>query len=489
MQPIQQRGDFIGAGGVFLVLSLLAHPACSQPAGAGSAAAPTPAAPAAPAQEAPAPGLTQPVPGKGGVAAEKTRSYDDFERPQACAGCHRDIFQQWEQSMMAQAFTHEWDEIEYFDLAVPHAAREPKVAAVKAECNGCHTPMAFLAGDVPPPRPAKRSRANEGVSCDVCHVIRGSATARPFNFSYVVEPGKTKVGPRGDRESPHHATMKLDFISTAEYCGTCHNEQSPYGVWVKSTQIEYAEGPYPRMGLKCHDCHMPKAEGKISSTSNGTEVSHQHLFFGAHVDSKIRGAIELRMHADRREVEPGETVKLTLYLFNAKAGHKIPSGSVEDRPLYVHVEARDAKGAVTHLPVDRKGFPGEEYTLASDELAWHDLGEARGIADFPGLPRDGLPIGDRIFRQAYLNPRGALTIMQWYTASLGVDYRIGPLETKVETYTFKVPVNAPPGPLVVQATLNYRLLVKTIGDHLGVPAEETADRLINDTTTTLTVLD
>ena len=55
--------------------------------------------------------------------------------------------------MMSQAYTHHWDEIEYFKLAVPHAEKDPKVAGVKAGCNGCHAPMAFLAGDVPPPKP------------------------------------------------------------------------------------------------------------------------------------------------------------------------------------------------------------------------------------------------------------------------------------------------------------------------------------------------
>jgi hypothetical protein len=33
--------------------------------------------------------------------------------------------------------------------------------------------MAFIAGDVPPPRPEEKSRANESVSCDVCHTITG----------------------------------------------------------------------------------------------------------------------------------------------------------------------------------------------------------------------------------------------------------------------------------------------------------------------------
>jgi hypothetical protein len=363
------------------------------------------------------------------------------------------------------------------------------VAGVKAGCNGCHTPIAFLAGDVPPPLPKARSRANESVSCDVCHTIKGKADGPPFNFSYLSSPGKTKYGPREGLESPHHVTKQLDFIRTPEFCGTCHNEQSPYGVFVKATQIEYAAGPYPKMGLKCHDCHMPMAKGRIAAMSKEDLESHQHLFFGAHVMAKIRGAIELRLSPDRFDVAPGETVKVTLHLFNAKAGHKIPTGSVEDRQLWVHVEAEDAKGERFHLPVDRKGFPGEETTLGTNALAWFDLGVAQGKADFKGLPRDGVPEGDRVFRMAYFNPKGEMTILQWYTASLGPDYRIGPLETQVETYTFKVPAKAPLGPMTVRATLYYRLLVKPVGEYLKVPPEEFADRVMNETATTFELVD
>jgi hypothetical protein len=423
-----------------------------------------------------------------GTAKAGTRKYGDWERPQACMACHPTFFQQFRQSMMSQAYTHSWDEIEYFELAVPHAERNPKLAGIKADCNGCHAPMALLAGDIPPPRPGK-SRADESVSCDFCHTISGRQQGPPHNFNWISSPGKTKYGPREGVESPHHNTKKLPLLSTAEFCGTCHNEKSPYGMWVKATQIEYDEGPYPKMGLKCHDCHMPKAKGRVAVQSKRDEEIHQHLFFGAHVMSKVRGAIEMRMAPDLHEVEPGDTVTISLWLFNAKAGHKIPTGSVEDRQLWVHLEAIDQKGQVYHLPVDRKGFDGEETTIASNKLAWLDLAEAQGLTNFKGLPRDGLPEGDRIFRMAYFNPKKQMTIMQWYTASFGPDYRIGPLETKVETYTFKVPENVPLGKIRIDAKLNYRLLVKPIGDFLRVPEEETRARLMNEVQTSFQVVD
>jgi hypothetical protein len=419
-----------------------------------------------------------------------TGKYEDFEKPELCGSCHIDFYMQWQQAMMSQAYTHHWDEIEYFKLAVPHAEKDPVVADVKAGCNGCHTPMAFIAGDVPPPLPEKNSRANESVSCDVCHTITGSKGDQPFNYSYTIQPGKTKYGNREGVESPHHITEKSDFIRTTEFCGNCHNEQSPYGVWVKSTQLEWKEGPYAKEGVVCHDCHMPRAEGRVSKLSKVYKNAAQHLFHGAHSQSKLRGAIELRMHPDTREIEPGEVITLTVQAFNHKAGHKIPSGSVEDRQLWLTVMVYDSEGNAYHLPVDKKGFDGEEYTISSNELAYQDMGMMMGLDDFNGVARDALPYeGDRVFRLPYFDPQGRMTIAQWNTKSQGVDYRIGPRETKIETFTWEIPEDIPPGKVRCVAEINYRKLVKSVGEFLEVPAEEMESQLINRTETYFTILE
>jgi len=39
--------------------------------------------------------------------------YSDFQTPTYCSACHNEIYQEWEESLMAQSFTHKWDEIEY----------------------------------------------------------------------------------------------------------------------------------------------------------------------------------------------------------------------------------------------------------------------------------------------------------------------------------------------------------------------------------------
>ena len=141
-----------------------------------------------------------------------------------------------------------------------------------------------------------------------------------------------------------------------------------------------------------------------------------------------------------------------------------------------------------HLPVDAKGFEGEEYTIAADVLAYQDMGIALDKPDFAGVQRDGIPIGDRIYRKAYLDPQGRMTIQQWNTESFGVDYRLGPRETKLETFTFTLPDDVAPGELTVTATLNYQLLVKPVADFLNVPEEESAVTVVNTHATAITVL-
>jgi len=421
-----------------------------------------------------------------GDHAQGTRSYDDYEKPTVCAACHVDIYQQWTQSMMSQSYTHHWDEIEYFELAIPHAEKDAKVAGVKAGCNGCHAPISFLAGDVPPPRPEEGSRANEGVSCEICHSITGFEGDTPYNFNWISEPGRLKQGPKPGLSSPHHDTVENDFLKGADFCGTCHNEMSPYGIWVKSTHLEWSEGPYAEQGVPCQDCHMPKAHGKNATMSEPGMIA-QHLFHGAHDEGKLRGAIEMRMHPIAREFEVDETVVVKVQLFNGKCGHKVPSGSVEDRIMWLHVTAVDSEGRVYHLPVDPKGFEGEETTIAADVLAYQDMGIALDDPDFPGVQRDGVPAGDRIFRMAYFDPQGRMTVQQWNTASLGPDYRIGPRETKVETFTWELPEDIAAGPVTFAAELNYRRVVESVAELLNVPSEETAPVLINTASTTVEV--
>jgi len=429
--------------------------------------------------------------GKAGDAALGSLKYDDFQADSVCAECHVDLARQHRQAMMSQSFTHHWDEIEYFELALPHALKVEKVAGVKAGCNGCHAPLAFLAGDIPPQRPAAGTRANEGVSCDLCHSITGFEGDVPFNFNFIAAPGDAKHGTRSGVESPGHEIAVNPFLGSAEFCGTCHNEKDPWGQWVKATHLEWKDSPQAAAGIVCQDCHMPPAAGNSAPDTGGADHPdvRQHLFHGAHDVGKLSGAVEVRIHARAIAAKPGATVVLAATVVNAKAGHMIPSGSAEERVVWLHVEATDSAGHSFRLPVDAKGFDGEAFTIASAEaLAYQDIGDIKGIEGFKGLKRDGaVPAGDRIFRLPYLDPEGRMTIAQWNTASFGPDYRLAPLKAVNETFTWKLPAGIAPGEVTVRATVWYSRLVSTVADHLEIPAEEYEPVKMSEHTTTFTV--
>ncbi len=423
------------------------------------------------------------------AATEGSYKYEDFKSPKSCKGCHKEIYQQWKKSLMSQSFTHEWDQVEYFKLALPHAEKLEKVSGVKAGCIACHAPLAFLAGDIPPKPAEAGTRANEGVSCDLCHVITGSSQEEPFNFSFEVEPGNEKKGPRADAKAPHKTAFSK-FHNDPKFCATCHDEQSPYGAWVKATYREWAAGPYAKEGATCQTCHMPKAPGKSASMGKQREDIHQHQFQGSHSEEKLKGAVDLALYTSKTKIAPGATLKIRAELFNGKVGHYIPSGSTEERMLWLEVWAIDSNGKRYAIPVTAKGFPGEEFTIAdSSAMTYQAIGEIMEIKDFKGLKRDGnLPDGARIFRKPFFDPKGRMTVCQWYTKdNEKVDYRIGPRETKIERYKWAVPADLPKGKVKIVANLFYSQIPSSIGEFFKLPKDEYRPILVNSSTLELEV--
>jgi hypothetical protein len=424
------------------------------------------------------------------AAETGTFTYDDFSDPKQCGMCHKEIHQEWQQSLMSQSFTHPWDEVEYFRLALPQALKLEKVAGVKSGCIGCHAPLAYLAGDIPPKPPSAGTRANEGVSCDICHSITGTTEEVPYNFSYKINPGTVKYGIRRDSAPQFHKVEYSAFIGSPELCATCHDEQSPYGAWVKETYREWKAGPYGKEGVRCQDCHMHYAPGKAASTGPERDDVAHHVFHGPHFDQKLKGSVDLALYSDKSEVKRGSKVVIRAALFNGKVGHYIPSGSSEERMLWVEVQARDSKGNVIRIPVDKKGFTGEEYTIAdSKTVAYQDIGEIMEVPGYTGISRDGnLPDGSRIFRRPYFDPLGRMTICQWFTEkNSDIDYRIGPRETKLETYTWTVPDTLPSQAMTITATLYYSLVPSSVGEFMKLPSYSYEAKIINSASLTLDV--
>ncbi len=410
-------------------------------------------------------------------------TYEDFEKPGTCGDCHQQNFINWEGSMMAASFTHEWDAVEYFQLALPHSQMLDEVSEVESGCVSCHGPLAYLAGDIPPPHPDEGGRVNEGVSCEICHFITGSTEPEPFNFSAVMDVGDTRYGPTGAGESPFHQIEKSDFLTSAEMCAICHDEKSPYGAWVKETYREWSESHYSQEGTTCQDCHMVAA---------GEGQSSGHTFEGPRSPERLQDAVTITLETDRPEARAGQVTTLYVNLENDLCGHYFPSGSSEERMLWLEVWLTDHLGEKHHLPVHSKGFEGEEYTIAdSTALEYRDIGEIMGIEGFEGLSRDGdIPDGARIFRRPFFNPQGEMTICQWYTSdNTLVDYRFAPGETRQEMYTTRTPDGLSHGRVTFDVTLYYSPVPSSIGEFFELPAEDYMPRVVASESVTLDIVD
>ena len=234
---------------------------------------------------------------------------------------------------------------------------------------------------------------------------------------------------------------------------------------------------------------MPRTDGTLSDDGDPVEGVRRHTFHGVHFPEKLSGAVEVLLYPRDETVAAGDELILDATVMNAKAGHMIPSGSVEERVVWLHVEVTDSKGQSWHLPVDRKGFAGEDWTIAdADAMAYQDIGDIRGLPDFAGLSRDGdVPAGDRIYRMPYLDPQGRMTVAQWNTASFGPDYRLPPLAAIGETFTWRVPSAAAKGEVKVSATAYMTMVVSSVADYMKLPASEKEPMVMGTTEITVVV--
>jgi hypothetical protein len=393
--------------------------------------------------------------------------YDAYEPSERCAMCHKDIAAQFQQSAMARAQALPWDQAEYFKLALPHAGREPKVAPVKAGCINCHAPQAFLAGDIPPAEAGKADPKADGVSCDMCHSIVGFEGDVPANGGFAVSPGKVKHGPRADSKPMLHEARQSDLFKKSELCGVCHNETSPWGAWVKETQREWAQSPYAKAEIYCLSCHMPPAPGKAATGAPERADVAQHIFQGAYSPNMLAGAAQVFIHPLGKEAQAGQRFEIAVTVQNSRAGHRIPTGSAEERQLWLRIEARDAAGKTWHIPASLApgDSPEKSYSVTTAKPAYFDLGKIMGLDDFKGVSRDALPEGDRLYRKVYLNAEGQETVAQWYTADTDVfDNRLKPLEAVVEKYSWDVPAGLAKGEVEIKAVLSYRRLPQSVAD-------------------------
>jgi hypothetical protein len=164
------------------------------------------------------------------------KEYYYYEDPLDCSGCHWDRFDRWNVSQHSKGFTGDFFQAQFYDLVLPSRDFDEKVANVHEDCIGCHSPTAFLSGDMIPPRYVEpdnhwnrgdgiKTRADRGVFCDFCHTLDRFKNDPPFNHDYISHATEEVDPKRADLEnpwSPHHETQTTEIFESPQFCATCH---------------------------------------------------------------------------------------------------------------------------------------------------------------------------------------------------------------------------------------------------------------------------
>ena len=364
-----------------------------------------------------------------GDPKKQTIASSEFRDPGYCEKCHFELAKQWEGSAHSNA---QKDPI-YQKLYLLAEKETDGKAEEFCAASKCHTPIGYLANEIPPIDGSELSEISKlGVQCDFCHTVTDAL--KVGDGSYVVKPGKTKLGPYNDDSSMAHKNKYSKLHTQARFCGMCHNVNHPgNNLPLEATFSEWEDSSYntgdPDTSTMCQDCHMTPGPtgtlsnpGQASSLASKRDLIYTHDFAGANVAlANIMGSprhaqlAEERLKAAARitvtapgAVDKGTAMPVDIAITNSGAGHMLPTGLTEVRQMWLEVVATDANS---------------DFIFSAGSV------DAEGTID-PGAT---------IYNTVLLDSKGKRTTHVWNAEKILSDNRIAPGKTKFEKFTSMCP--------------------------------------------------
>lgn len=188
---------------------------------------------------------------------------------------------------------------------------------------------------------------------------------------------------------------------------------------------------------------------------------HNHRFPGAHAAQQLTGALQLKVVPFPLPLKRGETIQIAIDVSNANVGHRMPSGSVELRNVWLEVKValsdEDPGVVLQARPKDPK--------LPLDVVGASEL-DAQ-------LLRGDAPAGSRVYRAVLLDEEGRPTLVNYDAFSTLFDNRLQAGEIRREEYDYVVPASLEDdNDLHVTATLKYLRYPSLFADQLQVDLAE-----------------
>jgi hypothetical protein len=302
---------------------------------------------------------------------------DTLMDPETCASCHPNQYAEWASSLHAHASDD--------PLFVAMNARGQREAGIGTFCVKCHAPMAVRTGATADGlNLAELSPKLQGVTCFFCHTT--SEVTDTHDNPLVLADDDVMRGEYDDpvASSAHRSTgSKLhdrDRVESAPLCGACHDIVNQHGAHIERTYAEWQGSAYSQAdaGTTCGQCHMDQSDNlEPAAVAPGVYArrTHDHRFPAVDVplgddgalDSRVQSFLDTTLQSAVCVRGAGAVTDIHVILDNVSAGHAFPSGSAQDRRLWVEVSAYAGGKLVYqsgHVP------DGTSVTALADPDVW-----------------------------------------------------------------------------------------------------------------------
>ncbi len=317
----------------------------------------------------------------------------------ACKSCHPVHYEDWSISMHAYSF------VDPVMFRLNEIGQERSGNRLDQFCVSCHSPIASRLGETPPGfNPAGLSRlARQGVSCDVCHKVKSWRKGHGIDEFWMND---FQIGTISD-PSPNgvHQSIYDPAFARSDVCSGCHDIVTPNGVRVERTSTEWENSVYPRQGIFCQTCHMPRYKGRAAPSAPVRDSLHSHVMAGvdvpltdfpgrermlAAVEKQLQISLSMTVDAPASLVD-GDQLRLRVVLFNHNTGHSIPSGSTFERQMWLQVLVIDPQRNDTVFASGLTDPNGDLLNSDSEYVKEGTLPLDSNLALFNGIPlRDGV---------------------------------------------------------------------------------------------------
>ncbi len=407
-----------------------------------------------------------------------------FPSAQYCGHCHQESHKEWRESAHSNSNRAPWY------LKNVNLLTAEKGVEFTRHCEGCHDPVAVVAGNLTQGSEKRRPFDADGVTCSVCHSIQKVDTRGTGSYVLGVpavlvdENGVGITRPVSDGEilahlDRHSAAVMKPFYRTSEYCSSCHKAALPrqlndykwqraislYDEWQNSSFAKQSPLPfYVKDSVStCQTCHMQRESTRLlpdPGAKNGQLASHRWLgantivpkFYGFDEQSaRIVKFLQTSVfNVDLFALERGEVANggaggvvapLGLVAYSVKPGELLTADVVIQNKGIAH----------SHVPEQRDMYESwVDFTMK--DAAGKTLHES-------GFLKPNGDLDDRAhsFTNRLISPQGTLNAdhQVWNTRIVAYNNTVQSGRSQLVRYSFHMP-DAAVGPITITATVKYR---------------------------------